>query len=94
MCSSSLELSLWPREIWLGQSWAVRERSGHTEADTPAGIHHSNKGAGFAWWSPGFPLVRRILCRSCAIPASLIWQRSGCLAVSFGATECLTLWLV
>lgn len=80
MCSSSLELSLWPMEIWLGQSWAVREGSGHTKVDPPAGIHHSKKSAGFSWCSSGFPTVRRILCRSCAIPASLIWQRSGCLA--------------
>lgn len=92
MCSSSLKLSVWPEKIWLGQSWAVREGSGHTKIDTPVGIHHSNKGAVFAQCSPGFPLVRRILCRSCAMPASLIWQRSGCLAGCFWATECLTPW--
>lgn len=66
--SSSLKLSLWPMEICLGQSWAVRERSGHIKVDPPAGIPHSNKGADFAWCSPGFPPVRRILCRSCAMP--------------------------
>lgn len=46
-------------------------------------------GAGFVWWSPGFPLARRTLCRFCAIPASLIRQRPGCLTVSFWATEYL-----
>lgn len=56
MCSSLLKLSLWPEEIWLGQSWAVREGSGDNKVDTPAGIHHSDKGfAFFAWCSPGFP---------------------------------------
>lgn len=88
MCSSSFKLSPWPMEILLRQSWVAREGSGHTEVDTPAGIHHSNL-VGFSWSSPGFPLVRRILCRSCAVPASLLWQRSVCLAGSFWAAECL-----
>lgn len=33
MSSSLLKLSLWPEEIWMGQSWPLREGSGHTKVD-------------------------------------------------------------
>lgn len=85
--STLLKFSLWPMEILSGQSLALREWSSHPEVETPAGIHHLNKGVGAVWWSPGLPPERS----SCVglvsyLPASC--GCLGCLDVSFWATEC------